>query len=82
MAKSDIENTVLVGKCIAVIDAVNRHDIGINGRVTDETKNMITVTQEGASKRLIKKNITIRVDGSVLKGVAITGTIQERIKKR
>lgn len=49
----------LVGAVIKVSDSSNKMDIGLEGNVIDETKNMITVKTKKGIKKLIKENIII-----------------------
>lgn len=68
----------LIGKRIKVIKSVNKAYIGITGTVIDETKNMLTLDD---GRKLIKENITIEIDGTVLDGKYIVGRPENRIKR-
>lgn len=74
----------LIGKQAEVHDATNKANVGIKGKIVDETHSTITLNTEKGEKRLIKSEITIdieidgrkvRVDGKLLEGRA-----EERIK--
>jgi RNase P/RNase MRP subunit p29 len=68
----------LIGKKITVKKSVNRAYIGITGTVIDETRNMLILDTK---KKLIKENIVIEVDGTVLDGKDIIGKPENRIKR-
>lgn len=65
-----------IGKHIKVIDAKNASDIGIEGRVINETKNMFVLE----NKKIIKQNVTIEVDGKIINGEKLAKRPEERIK--
>lgn len=68
-----------IGKRIKVTDAKNHLNIGIEGRIIDETKDTFTV--DGRKRlTLIKKNITIEVEGKTIKGEQLAKKPEERIK--
>ena len=68
----------MIGEHIVVTGSKNASNIGISGKVVDETKNTIKVND----KTLIKKDITFRIKDYIVDGKLLTGTIQERIKRR
>ncbi|MCK4247956.1 MAG: ribonuclease P protein subunit [Methanomicrobia archaeon] len=68
----------LIGKKITVKKSVNRAYIGITGTVIDETRNMLILDTK---RKLIKENIVIEVDGTVLDGKDIIGKPENRIKR-
>ncbi|MCK4247101.1 MAG: ribonuclease P protein subunit [Methanomicrobia archaeon] len=68
----------LIGKKIKVVKSVNEAYIGITGTVIDETRNMLTLDD---GRKLIKENITIEMDGTVLDGKYIVGRPENRIKR-
>lgn len=74
----------LIGREIKIIGAKNKHNIGIEGKVVDETKNMIVVLSDGKEKQLLKNNITIlfKKEGLKVDGKILAGRPEERIKKR
>jgi ribonuclease P protein subunit POP4 len=80
----EIVKAELIGKEAAIVDAKNRANIGIKGRIIDETRNTITIDTKSGKKRVIKQNITIeithdnkkvRIDGKMLSAAP-----EERIK--
>ncbi len=75
----------LIGKTIKIIDPKNKANIGLQGKIIDETKNTLQIkTREGKKKVLIKRNIsfTIKMDNKELKikGREIQLAPEERIK--
>ncbi|MBS3159654.1 ribonuclease P protein subunit [Candidatus Woesearchaeota archaeon] len=76
-----LENKILIGKKIKIIEAKNKALIGIEGKVQDETKNMLILE----NKKLIKDQVTIKISDNnkeyIIKGKNIRGKAEERIKK-
>lgn len=75
----------LIGKTIKIIDSKNKANIGLQGKIIDETKNTLQIkTREGKKKVLIKRNIafTIKMGNKELKikGREIQLAPEERIK--
>ncbi|MEA1993996.1 MAG: ribonuclease P protein subunit [Euryarchaeota archaeon] len=68
----------IIGRDITVIKSTNRAYIGISGVVVDETKNMLVLD---TGKKLIKKNVIIKLDGTVVNGKKIVGKPENRIKR-
>ena len=66
----------IIGKTIKVVDSKNKDNIGIEGKITDETKSTIVVRK----KRLFKKNITIILNNKKVKGTRLLKRSEERIK--
>ncbi len=73
----------LIGKDIKITGAKNNDNIGIEGKIVDETRNTIVVLSSGKEKRLLKNNITILFKNERLKveGRLLAGRPEERIKK-
>ncbi len=76
----------LIGKVAAVVGSKNKHNIGIKGRVVDETKNTITIQTVEGQKKLIKNQsifkFTINNKKITVNGEKITARPEERIKNR
>ena len=53
-------STENIGKKIIVTEAKNKSLEGIQGEVTDESKNMLYLKTEKGIKKLIKKQITFK----------------------
>lgn len=81
---TELLKTELIGKKAVIVDAKNRANIGIKGKIVDETKNTFTLETEKGKKTLIKQNITIEIVHDNKK-IRINGKIlavapEERIK--
>ncbi len=72
----------LIGKEIEVIDSKNKSNLGIKGKVVDETKNTISVFCDEETKTLMKSNITFKIKETnfIIEGKEITKRPEERIK--
>ena len=68
----------LIGKKVEIIKSKNKSNIGLKGKITDETKNTITLDNE---KKLIKNNITMKIDGKILEGSDLVFRPEDRIKR-
>ena len=75
----------LIGLNVKVHDSKNKDLIGIKGKIVDETKNMLEISTDKGTKKIIKDQAildfdiegkTVRVDGSI-----ITKRPEERTKK-
>ena len=82
----DIPRLELIGKELEVIDADNPTLIGIKGKVIDETKNMLIIETNNETKKLVKKQVTIKVKIEdkeiIIKGEILQGRPEERLKKK
>ncbi len=81
MKPSDILRGEIIGLNIKIIKAKNKKMEGINGKVIDETRNMIMV--EG--KRIIKDQVILHVKKGnktfEIDGRLLVGRPEERLKK-
>jgi ribonuclease P protein subunit POP4 len=72
----------LIGLEAEVVDSKNKANIGIKGKIEDETKNTLVIT----GKIMLKKDIVIEIktdDQKIeIKGKDITKSSEERIKIR
>ena len=73
----DIIKHELIGLKSKVVDSKNKANIGIAGKIIDETKYTIIIESKGERKRLFKNNIiidvqlnkkTVSIDGKLLLG--------------
>lgn len=80
----DILKKELIGAEITVAEAKNKANVGIEGMITDETRNTLTVETSKGMKKLIKKNITIilKKEGIKIDGEALVSRPEDRIKKK
>jgi len=70
----------LIGNQAEIVDSTNKSNIGIKGKITDETKYTIIINK----KRLFKKNITlimkIKDKKYKIKGELLTKRPKDRLK--
>ena len=80
----DIIKHELIGLKTKIVDSKNKANIGIQGKIIDETKYTIIIESEGNQKRLFKNNITIDVDVDKkivrINGKLLSGRPKERVK--
>ncbi len=69
-----------IGKNAKITGSNNKEIIGKKGTVIDETKNTITINIQGKEKRFIKKDITINIENTEIKGTRLNKSPAERIK--
>ena len=83
--KKDILRHELIGSHARVIDAKNKVLIGIDGKIVDETRNMISIENNGITKRLIKNQVMIELkrNGFLyhINGSYLVNRPEDRIKK-
>jgi len=74
----------LIGLEIKVDEAKNPSNIGIEGKIVDETQQTLTIKTKKGQKRLIKKNITLTIKSQKIKikGSLLVGRPEDRIKKK
>lgn len=74
----------LIGEEMEVVDSKNKSNLGLKGKIIDETKMTLRIKDfHGKEKILFKNNLTLRLvkSGQVLRGKEISGRPEERIKK-
>lgn len=79
MAKK-VNKTELIGQNIKIIKSKNISNIGLEGKIIDETKNTLRIRLKESEKKLIKKNIIFTIQGKIIKGDEINLRPEERIK--
>jgi len=71
----------LIGLEAEVTDSKNKDNIGIKGKIKDETKNTVIIE----NKKLLKNNITLKIkiknQTIIVPGTEILGRPKERITK-
>ena len=82
---SNIIKHELIGLHVKVSQSTNKDVVGIEGRVVDETKNMLTIRTVDGEKEVPKKENTFEVhlpDGNVIEihGALIIGKPESRLK--
>jgi ribonuclease P protein subunit POP4 len=82
----DIAKRELIGLRAKIVDSKNKANIGIAGKIIDETKNTIIIESGKKQKRLFKTNITIDVyaDKKTIRinGKLLSGRPKERVKSK
>lgn len=82
----DIPRLEFIGKELEVIEADNPSLVGIKGKVIDETKNMLIIEKNNETKKLVKKQVTIKIKIEekeiIIKGETLQGRPEERLKKK
>ncbi|RLJ03403.1 MAG: ribonuclease P protein subunit [Candidatus Aenigmatarchaeota archaeon] len=83
----DLLRHELIGLGVEVVGATNRSQIGIRGKVADETRNTLVIDVDGDLKRIPKRGSTfiftlprgkrVKVDGNILEVRP-----EDRIEKR
>ena len=68
-----------IGKKVKIIDAKNKSNIGLEGVIIDETKNMFVI-ENRKKQKIIKENVTIMIDNKTIEGKKLTKKPEERIK--
>lgn len=74
----------LIGEEVEVITSANKHDVGIRGKIVDETKSTIKVLSHGVVKTLLKNIITLKMlpSGKIISGENISRRPEDRIKTK
>ncbi len=67
----------LIGSTAKIISSKNETLIGLRGKITDETKNTITIQ----GKTILKSHITLEINNQVIEGKNIKKRPEDRIKK-
>jgi RNase P/RNase MRP subunit p29 len=84
MKLNDITKHELIGKKAKVTSALNKSNIGLDGKIIDESCSTITINTPKGIKRIIKRtvNLEIEIDGQKIKidGKLLEGRSEERIK--
>ncbi|MBW3003309.1 ribonuclease P protein subunit [Candidatus Woesearchaeota archaeon] len=84
MDVKDIVRHELIGLKVEVVDSKNESDIGIKGRVVDETKSTLTILDD-QKKKLVKSNVVLEIEfqGKKIRveGEMLAKRPEDRIKK-
>ncbi len=83
MARKETFPHELIGETIEVVSSKNKSNLGIKGKVIDETKETITVAQEnGKEAVLMKQIITFKLmkSGKIIFGDLIAKRPEDRLK--
>ncbi len=83
MARKDVFPQELIGEEIEVVDSKNKSNIGIRGKIIDETKETLKVHQGNGKVVVLMKNIiTFKLlnTGKIISGEQITRRPEDRLK--
>ena len=83
MARKEIFPYELIGEAIEIVDSKNKSNLGIKGKIVDETKETITVAQDnGKDVVLMKQIITFKLmkSGKIISGEVIAKRPEDRLK--
>ena len=76
----------LIGRIIKIIDSTNKANIGLNGKVLDETKHLLIIETSNGIKKVSKKGNIFQIkylDEKVnIQGELLFGAPAERIKTK
>ena len=76
------EISTLIGCHVEVLESSNSSLIGIKGKVTDETMNMLEIDNK---TKLVKNQVTLKIDFNnhnyIIDGKLLNGRFEDRMKK-
>ena len=74
----------LIVRTVEIIDSANKANIGLTGRIIDETKHLLVIETSKGLKKVLKKTNTFQItylgEKVTLKGELLYGAPEERIK--
>jgi len=75
----------LIGLGVEVVESSDREQVGLKGKVVNETKNLLYIETQGSIKMLVKKISTFKFSKGrkrfVVKGIEINFRPSERTEK-
>ncbi len=79
----DLLKKEVIGLHIIITDSRNKANIGIEGKIIDETKHTLLIRTNEGKKQLMKNNITFMIKEKkiMVQGKALAGKPEERIKR-
>ena len=78
----DLRRGEIIGRDCRVTESRNRSQIGIEGRIVDETQNTIVLEIGDITKRIPKKGSAFIISDKEIKGDLLVGRPEDRIKKK
>ena len=85
VTKTNILKHELIGLEIEVVEANNESMLGLKGKVVDETRNTLVIETKDGEKKILKKNLKIKIEVSgekiIITGTKLVGRPEDRIKK-
>ncbi len=85
MAQRNIFPDELIGAVVEIVQSANLSQVGLKGKIIDETKQTITIHKaDGQDAVLLKNTITFKVlaTGEIIAGKEIMKRPEERLKGR
>ena len=74
----------LIGLTVTIVDSKNSKNINMEGKIVDETKNMIIIKTKHGEKKLIKNQNTFGIEfengKEIIEGSLLVARPQDRIK--
>ncbi len=72
----------LIGEEITVIESNNKANIGITGKIINETKMTLTVNHDGKRKTLLKNIVVLKLHRTqhIIRGAGIIKRPEDRVK--
>lgn len=83
MVRKEIFPHELIGEEMEVVDSKNKSNIGIRGKIIDETRETIKVNQDNGKEVVLMKNIiTFKLlsTGKIISGEQIARRPEDRLK--
>jgi len=85
ISAKDLVRHELIGLKVEIVKSSNRFQVGLNGLVVDETKNLLTIETEKGIKKIQKKGTDFMFIIPSGKKVKVSGTLitkrpEERVK--
>ncbi len=73
-----------IGKQVKIVNSTNKYNIGIKGKIINETKNIFVLQTDKGDKKIMKSNNVFQAEYNNkkvnVKGSALLGSPEERIK--
>lgn len=80
----DLLKKELIGLNVKIIESKNKSNIGIKGKIVDETRNSLVIKTDNGNKKVLKENVVLEFtnEGLMVDGKMLIGRPEERIKKK
>ncbi len=83
MTRETVFSQELIGKKVIIAESTNPSQVGLSGKIIDETKALLVISDErGNVFRVLKNTVTIKLEGDshLLRGTSLSKRPEERIK--
>jgi len=85
ITSKNIKKHELIGLDVEVVQAKNQSLVGLNGKVVDETRNLLVIETKDGEKKVLKENTTFKFtlekEAVEVDGLVLVGQSEDRIKK-